>query len=351
MNALPPPRRSEWNDLALYQTAQSPVAVDLSDNTSRFGVPPSALAVLRETSADTVARYPSGYGEPLKEALAEYTGVGAAELVTGCGSDDVLDSAIRAFGRPGETLSSLTPTFPMPARFARLNGLRLRESPLRADGSFDPDALLEDSPAIVYLCSPNNPTGALLDGAAVDRVIARATGVVILDEAYAEFSGVSRVAQAPARGTLLVVRTMSKAFGLAGLRVGWAAGAAALVRDIELSRGPYTLGALAERAAAAALRHDAAWVMARAAEAVSARESLAAGLRALGLSPLPSAANFLLVPVPDAPRIAARMRESGVAVRSFANLPGFGDALRIHAAPAAEQDAALAALKEALACA
>ncbi|MCC6651787.1 MAG: histidinol-phosphate aminotransferase family protein [Candidatus Eisenbacteria bacterium] len=351
MNELPPPRRSEWSDLALYQTAQAPVAVDLSDNTSRFGVPPSALAELRATEGETVARYPSGYGEPLKSALAEFAGVERDQIVTGCGSDDVLDSAIRAFGRPGDTLSSLSPTFPMPARFARLNGLRLQETPLHADGAFDPDALLAGSPAIVYLCTPNNPTGTLPDGAAVDRVIARAKGIVILDEAYAEFAGASRAAQAPARGTLLVVRTMSKAFGLAGLRVGWAAGAAALVRDVELSRGPYTLNALAERAAAAALRHDAAWVMARAAEAVAARDSLAAELRSLGLSPLPSAANFLLVPVPNAALVAARMRDSGVAVRAFANLPGFGNSLRIHAAPAAERAAAVAALKEALACA
>lgn len=351
MTALRTPLRSEWNDLALYQSPHSPVDIDLSDNTSRFGVPPAALAVLRETIAESVSRYPSGYGEPLKDALAGYVGVKPACIATGCGSDDVLDSAIRAFARPGERLAAITPTFPMSVRFARLNGLTIGETPVLADGTFDPDALLAGRPAVIYLCSPNNPTGATLDPAAVDRVIERADGVVILDEAYAEYSGQTRATLAGERENLLVVRTLSKAFGLAGLRVGWAVGAEALVRDIELSRGPYTVNALAERAAVAALRHDVDWVLARAADAIAARERLAAGLREIGLAPLPSAANFVLVPVPNAPRVAALMRERGVAVRAFANLPVFGDSLRMHSAPAIEQDRALAVLKEALACA
>lgn len=349
MTTLPPPRRSEWNGLKLYQTPESPVALDLSDNTSRFGVPPSALAVLRGAQDEWIARYPSGYGEPLKRALAAYAGVKPEQIVTGCGSDDVLDSAVRAFARPGDTLASIAPTFPMPARFAQLNGLRVRETPVARDGGFDPSALLLGDPAIVYLCSPNNPTGASLDGDAVDRVLAHASGIVILDEAYAEFAGTSRTAAAPALGRVLSVRTLSKAFGLAGLRVGWAAGHEALVRDVELSRGPYTVNALAERAAAAALTHDVDWMRARVAESLAAREALETGLRALGLEPLPSRANFVLAPVPDAPALAARLRERGLGVRAFANLPGYGDALRIHSSPPAEQDRALALLKEALA--
>jgi histidinol-phosphate aminotransferase len=239
----------------------------------------------------------------------------------------------------------------MAAWFARINGLAPVSTPLAPDGSFDPAALLADSPAIVYLCTPNNPTGAALDPAAVEQVLDRAPGVVVLDEAYAEFAGPGWLSQAPGRRGLLVARTLSKAFGLAGLRVGYACGAAGLVREVELSRGPFKVNALAERAAAAALLHDPAWVRERAAEAVAMRERLLDGLRAMGLEPYRSAANFVLVPLPGAPRIAAAMRASGVAVRPFEALPGVGDAIRITAAPWPELERALAALAEAIACA
>ncbi len=340
--------RPEWRDLPLYRPVPSATAVDLSDNTSRFGVPPSALAALQDGAMAAVTRYPDAYAAPLKEALAAYAGVAPEYVATGCGSDDVLDSAIRAFGRPGDRFAHLEPTFPMAPRFARLNGLEPYAAPLGRDGAFDPDALLARDPAIVYLCSPNNPTGARLDPGAIARVIARAPGVVIVDEAYAEFSGEDWISAAPHRPNLLVTRTLSKAFGLAGLRVGYACGAGTLLRDVELSRGPFKVTATAERAATAAVRHDVAWVRARAAEAVAMRERLAAGLGALGLAPLPSAANFVLVPVPGAPRVAALMREAGVAVRPFEALPGVGDALRITAAPWDELECALSALGGAL---
>ena len=230
--------RAEWRELAVYQPVQTPVDVDLSDNTSRFGVPPSALEVLRADAATGVTRYPSAYGAGLKRALAGYAGVAPEEIATGCGSDDVLDSAIRAFARPGERFAHLAPTFPMAERFALLNGLQVAATPLAADGTFDPDTLLAGEPAVVYLCTPNNPTGASLDPAAVERVLARAPGVVLVDEAYAEFGGGGRIADAPSRRGLVVVRTLSKAFGLAGLRVGYACAERSLVREIELSRGP-----------------------------------------------------------------------------------------------------------------
>ncbi len=351
MSAPRPLLRAEWRDLAVYQPAQTPVAVDLSDNTSRFGIPPAALEVLRTDAAAAVSRYPSAYGAGLKLALAGYAGVAPEEIATGCGSDDVLDSAIRAFARPGECLAHLTPTFPMAERFALLNGLVVEATPLAADGAFDPDALLANEPAVIYLCTPNNPTGASLDPDAVARVLDRAPGVVIVDEAYAEFAGGGRVADAPSRRGLVVVRTLSKAFGLAGLRVGYACAEGSLVREIELSRGPYKVSSTAERAAEAAVRGDIGWVRERAAEAVRMRGRLAAELHARGFAVLPSDANFVLVPLPGAPRIAAAMRAAGVAVRPFAALPGVGDALRITAAPWPELERALAALEEAARCA
>ncbi|MEJ7809555.1 MAG: histidinol-phosphate transaminase [Gemmatimonadaceae bacterium] len=338
--------RESYRGITLYAPDRAPCAVDLSDNTNLWGIPPGAERAIREAAVSAVTRYPSLYAGGLKESLARYLGVAPAMVVTGCGSDDVLDSAIRAFGEPGDRIAHPEPSFAMIPIFARMNGLEPLGVPL-----FDPEATLATGARIIYLCSPNNPTGNAMSRSAIEYVVERATGVVILDEAYAEFAGVSGVDLLERSERLLVTRTMSKAFGLAGLRIGYAAGSAALVAEVEKSRGPYKVSALAERAAMAALAEGAdglGWVRAHVAEAVAIRERFAGELAALGLAALPSDANFLLVPVPDAAGIARHLREGGVAVRPFVALPGVGDALRISVGPWAMMERCLAALADAL---
>ena len=344
--------RAAYRELSLYSPELGAVEVDLGDNTNAWGAPPAALRALAEGAAASAARYPAPYAADLKAAIGAYVGVAPECVVTGCGSDDVLDSAIRAFAGPGERVAHPTPTFSMIPVFARLNGLEPVAVPLRDDWDVDADALLAAEARVTYLCSPNNPTGTLASRAAVERVVAGAPGVVILDEAYAEFAGASLAARAPGWGNVVVARTFSKAFGLAGLRVGYAVGAPALVAEVEKSRGPYKVNALAERAALAALEAGLPWVREHAALAVECRGRLEGALRAMGLAPLPSAGNFVLVPVPARPgaaAVAARMREGGVAVRPFTGLPRVGDALRITVGPWPMVERALAALGAALA--
>jgi histidinol-phosphate aminotransferase len=344
-----PPRRPGIDALRVYRGAVAPGAIDLSDNTNRFGVPPAAAAALAAFDPAAATRYPSASNDALRAALAAYAGVAPDEVVTGCGSDDVLDGALRAFGAPGARVAFPAPTFVMIEHFARANALVPVAVPPRADGAPDLDALLAARPDIVYLCSPNNPTGARLPAGALERVLDGTRGLVILDEAYAEYAGATAAASAPARGRLLVARTMSKAFALAGLRVGWAVGAAPLVTAVEKARGPFKVGAAAEAAALAALAHDQAWVRARAAEAVACRERFAAALAGAGFAPLPSAANFVLVPVADAAAADAALRARGIVVRAFAELPGVGDALRVTVAPWPVLEPVLAALRAAAA--
>ena len=146
-------------------------------------------------------------------------------------------------------------------------------------------------------------------------------------------------------GNVIVTRTLSKAFGLAGLRVGYGIGAPVLVREIEKARGPYMVNAAAQRAALAALGEDRAWVEAHARRAVELREWLGGELRALGLDVLPSSANFLLVRVHDAARTGERLRERGVLVRAFEDLPLVGDAIRIGIGPWETMTAVLDAVR------
>ena len=350
-----PPRlelaRQAYRDISLYAPDRSPCAIDLSDNTNVFGVPPVALATLREAAVATVSRYPSLYAGGLKAALAEYCDADPGEVVTGCGSDDVLDSAIRAVAEPGDLIALPTPSFAMIPIFAQMNGLNTVEVPLRPDYDIDAEALLRAGARVIYICSPNNPTGTPASDVSLRKVLGESRGLVIIDEAYAEFGERSYLEEARRHGRLLVVRTLSKAFGLAGLRIGYAVGAPRLVAEVEKSRGPYKVNAIAEQTAIAALTRDRGWVRERIAEAIEIRQRFTTAVRELGLVPLPSCANFILVPVHDARRIAAAMRRTGVAIRPMPGLPVVGDAVRISIGPWPMMEAALTALRDALECA
>jgi histidinol-phosphate aminotransferase len=337
--------RADFVSIPRYSTSAGS-EVDLGDNTNQWGAPPAASAVLR--AGLDVSRYPDMYGDSLKRTVATMAGFGPECVVTGNGSDDVLDCVIRAFASPGDSVAHPDPTFVMVPVFSRINGITPVPVPLAADHSMDADALLATNARIIYLCSPNNPTGAPTDTETIRKIIANARGLVIIDEAYAEFTGLKGfLSEAPAMERVVVCRTLSKAYGLAGLRVGYGSASAKIIETIEKSRGPFKLNIMAERAAVEALTTDAEWVASRVREAITSRDRLAAELRTMGLVQLPSVANFLLVPTPKAFAFAAALRAKGIAIRPFKNLTGIGDAFRITAAPWPVMERALAALREA----
>ncbi len=344
--------RPDYAPLEPYEPGRTPVEVDLSDNTNLWGPHPAARRLLENPPSDLFTRYPSPYAADLKAAVARRFGVGTENVTTGCGSDDLLDSAFRAATVPPGTLVHLEPTFSVVGAFARMNGLETRAVPW-AQAAQDPASLVAGNPAVLYLCRPDNPTGLLLPRGWVHELldlVGPAGPVVVLDEAYADFAGESFASQAPAFPRLLVVRTLSKLYGLAGLRVGYAVGAPELVREVEKSRGPYKVGRLAEAAAVLALKDEEGWGEEILALTVENRERLEDELRRRGLRPLPSRANFLLVPV--APRNARSLHNAlkvrGVAVRPFPALPGVGEALRVTVGPWPLMERFLQALDEAL---
>jgi histidinol-phosphate aminotransferase len=356
--------RPEIRGLPLYAPDQSSTrcAVDVSDNTNLWGMPPASLRALRDTPGNEVARYPSLYSATLKDALRAYVGVESAGIVTGCGSDDVLDAAMRAFGAPGDAIAFSAPTFSMIPTFACVNGLEPVAIPLRdADGEYDIDAerLVATDAKLIYLCTPNNPTATAISRSAVEYVLTHARGIVIIDEAYAEFAAATHDDLVRRHDRVLVARTLSKAFGLAGLRIGYGVGSPALVGLVERARGPYKVNTLAERAALAALGpgDDAlGWVRTHAALARTNCIRLSSELRDLGLFAFPSDANFLLVPRAGSRQLGRRLQELGVLVRSHTDLPrdlavlreSKGEALRIGVGPWEMMRQLLDALREAL---
>ena len=302
--------RRAYHDVQLYANDRPPCAIDLSDNTNLWGMPPAASAAAA-AAAGVATRYPGVYARELKSAIAEYLGVTPDMIVTGCGSDDVLDSAFRALAEPGERVAHPVPTFPMAGTFARMNAL-VPVPVSMSNWDVDPAAMLATHARVTYLCSPNNPNGRSLSRRVVEAIVSESPGYVIIDEAYAEFADRSDVDLLARSDRLVITRTLSKAFGLAGLRVGYAVGAPEVIAEIEKSRGPYKVNRVAECAAIAALTEDRPWVAEHIAIVREHRERFRGEIAALETD-----ANFVFVPASNAAEIARRLRDDGIAVRAF----------------------------------
>ena len=182
--------RPDYAALSPYDPGRSPVALDLSDNTNLWGPHPAAFEIVRAASHQALSRYPSVYGNRLKEAVGQRFGVAPENVTTGCGSDDLLDSAFRAAVEPPGRMSYPEPTFSMVHVFARMNGLRGTPVPW-TDAVEDPETLLSGRPDLVYVCRPNNPTGGS-PGKAWILELLQAGGpegpVIVVDEACADYA-------------------------------------------------------------------------------------------------------------------------------------------------------------------
>jgi histidinol-phosphate aminotransferase len=342
--------REDYRPLRPYDPGRTPVALDLSDNTNLWGPHPAALEVSRLAPAEALTRYPSVYAEDLKRALSSKFGIPTEYIATGCGSDDLLDSVFRAATVPPGRMSFLVPTFSMITLFARMNGLENSPVPWRK-AEVDPARLLLDEPDLVYLCRPNNPTGQSLDRSWILGLLALGGPdgpLVVLDEAYADFAKDSFLEEAAMSDRLLVLRTFSKLYGMAGLRVGFAVGPEPIIQELEKSRGPYKVNQVAERAAVAALEDTSGWAEGMRQTVIENRERLAVELKKRGLDPLPSQANFLLVPVEPAgaKEVGRALLERGIACRPFAGVPDVGDAIRVTVGPWDQMERFLSALDQ-----
>jgi histidinol-phosphate aminotransferase len=234
--------------------------------------------------------------------------------------------------------------------FARMNAARPIAIPLGPQFELDPEQMLQTGARVIYLCSPNNPTGTAFDQADMMRIAdgLRGGAVLLIDEAYAEYDRQSLAVWAAASSRVIVLRTLSKAYGLAGLRVGYALGPADLIMDLEKSRGPFKVGGLAEAIAVAAIERDGDWVREIVRRTRENRERLAAALADLGLRCWPSAANFILVAAPggDARGLRLSLRRLDIGVRAFPDLPQTGGCIRVTVGPWPLMERFLSALKE-----
>ena len=344
--------RESYREIELYDPKRAPCAIDLSDNTNLFGVAPAVTKLLADPPLRVITRYPSVFADGLKRALAQRHGVDPENITTGCGSDDVIDSALRAFCEPGDRVVHPVPTFGVVQTFARMNAAAPLAVPYRPDFSIDADALVDAAGTVTYLCSPNNPTGTEATAASIKSLDEGLPGVLLLDEAYADFSDADYATFAAGSVRTVSLRTFSKACGLAGLRVGYAIGPAAVIHEIEKSRGPYKVNAIAEAAATAVISEDSGWIAEVIEQTRTNRERLGKELTRLGVMHWPTAGNFVLIKLPQSvmagdANIALRAR--GIAVRPFADVLHAGDCIRVTIGPWPMMEAFLESMKAMLA--
>ncbi|MCE3007283.1 MAG: histidinol-phosphate transaminase [Bacteroidetes bacterium] len=297
-------------------------------------------------------RYYDNTYATLYEQIAALKGVNPNQIIVGVGSDGVIDMSMRAFTEPNESnLIIHTPTFGMYKYYAALNGVAVRAIPMTADYQLDSPAMLDAVDAhtrLLFLCSPNNPTGNALDPRDIELLIRSFAGIVVLDEAYIDFvperSFVPRLAEFP---NLLITHTFSKAWGLAGLRVGIGIGSPELIGLMQRVRPPYNVSSLSVEALLAAIAQPQ-----RMQEQV--RRMLANRMRLqeyLQASPLfsrvwPTDTHFVMVESPVADALFAKLFEDGIILRYFERSTELPSRFRISVGTEAENEKLLARLQQ-----
>jgi len=315
--------RPEILALKAYHVAPASGMVKLDAMENPYRLPPALAREMGERLARVaVNRYPDPTAAALKARLRAAMEIPAdLDLVLGNGSDEILQMLSLLVARPGACVVAPEPSFVMYRMGAVIAGLRYVGLPLRADFSLDAEALLRtiaaEKPAITWIAYPNNPSGNLFPREAILAAARASPGLVVVDEAYYPFSGgASLLADVPHVPNLVLVRTVSK-LGLAGLRVGVAVGSPEWMAELEKLRPPYNVNVLSMCAVEFLLeRSDVLDAQARA--IVRERAALEAGLDAIaGVTRFPSAANFVLVRVPDGPATYEALKGRGILVRTF----------------------------------
>lgn len=327
--------REDLSSLTPYTVEQIPYTIKLDANESPFDLPQSVRCAL---AAEIVGglrfnRYPDSDANDLREKLAGNLGLHKEQLMVGTGSDELLQIIINAYVSRNDTVLCPYPSFGMYSVFTRISGGIPINVPLDGDFSYNLDRFFHSikkyAPKIVFLCSPNNPTGNLVNKNEVLELLKGYNGIVVLDEAYVEFSGTSLIRELVEYPNAIVLRTFSKAFGLAGLRVGYLAANKELAEDLYRVKPPYNISNFSQRAACILLDHSDE-IKEKVSEIIISREDMFGSFNKInGLKPYPSEANFVLVGFPDAKRIYDRLLENGILVRNFQNSNVLDDCLRI----------------------
>ena len=337
----------------------APRPLDFSSNVSPLGPPPRAIDALKR-SLDLTKYYPDHECRAVKEAVSGYLGVEPGQVVVGCGVTELIRAIALAFIDRGDVVVTLSPTFSEYEASAALMGAGVRYVELKAEDGFklSSDGVVESlDPTVkaVFICNPNNPTGGLMELSELRRVVeeaGRLGAVVVVDESYQEFlerpcTATSLIEDYP---NLVVLRSITKPFGMPGLRVGYAVASEETARVVERARVTWSVGVLEQVAAAEALK-DRSYLERLRRLIAEEKPYMARQLSSLGLKVYPSAANFLLVDVSalnvEAPELRRRLLGRGILIRDCSSFRGLGPSyVRLAIRLREENEALIEALRE-----
>jgi histidinol-phosphate aminotransferase len=343
--------RDDVRALGRYAVAKADSWIKLDAMENPYPLPAELVdAMAASVARVAVNRYPDGEGDAVKAALREALALSPdVALMLGNGSDELIQILTVAVARPDAAIVAPDPSFVMYRRNALLAGARFEGVPLRDDFSLDLAAMLDaierHHPALVWLAYPNNPTGNLFDENDVERIVRAAPGLVAVDEAYYAFADATFLPRVLDFPNLVVVRTVSK-IGMAGLRLGYAAGHPEWIAEFDKVRPPYNVNGLTQAALPVLLAHSAPFV-AQAAAIRAERSRLASALARLrGVQVFPAQTNFVLARVPAADAWFATLREARILVKNLHGAhPLLANCLRITVGTPQENDALLDVLQ------
>lgn len=343
-----------------YYSPQIDVDVRLNANEAPERPPAVFVARLRERIDEvSLNRYPDREATELRAAIARHHGVETSQVYCANGSNEVLQSILLAYGGSGRSVAVFEPTYALHSHIARVTGTRVRS--LERDSEFlididEYERLVQEAthtdalePAVTFICSPNNPTGRLEPNETISAIARRAPGLVLVDEAYGQFTPRSAIDLLDVYRNLLVVRTFSKTWSLAALRLGYVIADPEIIDALWRVTLPYHLDAIKQIAGVLALEYEREMTE-RVTSIVSERDRLVRALSSMPIEVVPSAANFILFKVTsaDAKTVWASLVDQSVLIRDISSIPHLHGYLRVTVGTAEENSRFLAALEGAL---
>lgn len=294
--------------------------VKLNTNESPLPPSPRVIQAIKDAADETLRLYPSPSAAPAREAIGRRFGVSPEQVIVGNGGDELIELCFRAFAGAGDTVAYPTPTYPLLEPLCRLHEARPSTHPTELFGEL-PVSLGPDPSPLKFVVNPNSPTGALFSAEAVEAVVAASSGVVAIDEAYVDFAPRNGLPLIERHPNVLLLRTFSKSYGLAGLRIGFALGPPDLIEALSSVKDSYNVDRLAIAAAVAAIGHE-EHHRNLVGQVVRNRTELADALTGLGFEVVPSATNFVFArPPKPAGEVVAGLRERRILVRHYDREP------------------------------
>lgn len=338
--------RKAISELAPYHVDERVWDIKLDANEKSSDLPEGVREKVTEALQKVVLqRYPNS-DEPLRKKIADVYGVTPEHVALGCGSSEVLLGLCLGFGGKGREIVFPNPSFSMYEIYARIADSTAVPVELNEDFSLPTAKYIEKArnASLAILCNPNNPTGTVTPLAAVEEVVKNISCPIILDEAYMEFGGESAVSLLAKYPQLIIARTFSKAYGLAGTRVGYMIAAPELVAVLNKALLPYRVNALSLTAAETVFDNRELFQPAIQ-KTIEERERLSRTLIGLGVKVYPSQTNFILIRLPQAEELNQALEAKSIAVRSFGNAPRLEGCIRITVGTAAENDRLLSEIR------